>query len=157
MPKRTIPRRVPFDLMGKLLDYLTNRSMRERSEHYEGTLKRELMTYIEQNGEEDDSGHRTVLLDDPVEFAQYKSGKVQAKRVTGIKRQRRASTALNEDRTLKMLKDLDLLDACTEVVVVINEDAILAANYQGQITDEALEACYDHSETFAFYLETEDV
>ena len=39
------------------------------------------------------------------------------------------SQSLNEDRTLALLKEKGLLDQCTEVVVVLNEDAILAANY----------------------------
>ena len=39
--------------------------------------------------------------------------------------------------------------------MVVDEDAILAANYAGKITDKELAALYYESSTFAFYL-TED-
>ena len=45
-----------------------------------------------------------------------------------------------------------LLDSCTTTIQVINEDAILAANFDGTISDDDLAKLYDESETFAFYL-----
>jgi hypothetical protein len=55
------------------------------------------------------------------------------------------------------LKEMGMLDACTEVVIVLNEDAVLAANYEGKITDDQLEALYDENTQYAFLLITEDV
>jgi hypothetical protein len=40
---------------------------------------------------------------------------------------------------------------------VLNEDAVLAANYEGKITDDQLEALYDENTQYAFLLITEDV
>ena len=154
--RRTIPRRTPFDLVGTMAEYLQNRSMRERSAYYEGSLKDRLMGHLETDGEIQDGGHRTLELDPPLSYVEYKGGKPKEKRVKGIKRTRRFSQALDETRTLALLKGLDLLDACTEVVVVINEDAVLAANYEGKISDEQLASLYEDSENFAFNLETED-
>lgn len=156
MPKRTIPRRPPFDLDKAVEEYLSHRSLRERSEFHEGDIKRGLMDYLEAEGEVQQGGHRTATLDQPQTYYQYKAGRPVQRTVTGIERKRRSSSALNEDRTMAMLKALDLLDSCTEVVLVINEDAILAANYEGKITDEQLKGLYDDSETFAFYLTTEE-
>ena len=82
----------------------------------------------------------------PEEYFAVKAGTPIPKQVTGIKRQKRVSQSLNEDRTLALLKDKGLLDQCTEVVVVLNEDAILAANYSEDITDDELKALYDENE-----------
>jgi hypothetical protein len=155
--RRVLPRRTPFDLVVKLQDYLQNRTMKERSSYHEDTGKKALMTFIETTGELEEGGHRRVDLDQPLPYVTYKGGKPKEQLVTGLRRQRRQSTTLNEDRTMAFLKEMDLLDACTEVAVILNEDAVLAANYEGKITDDQLAALYDDSETFAFYLITEDV
>ena len=156
MPRRVIPRSNPGDFLHTLRDYLGNRSLRERSEYHEGKLKKELMVTLEHEGELQEGGHRVIELDEPEEFFAVKEGNPIPKHVTGIKRQRRGSQSLNEDRTMALLKEKGLLDQCTEVVIVLNEDAILAANYSEQITDDELAELYDESETFAFYLITED-
>ena len=155
--RRVLPRRTPFDLGSKLRDYLQNRSMKERATYHEDAGKKDLMTFIETTGELEEGGHRRVDLDELLPFVTYKGGKPKEQQVTGLRRQRRQSTSLNEDRTMAFLKEMDLLDACTDVVVVLDEDAILAANYEGKITDDQLAALYDESEQFAFYLITEDV
>jgi len=157
MPRRVIPRSSPGEFLSTLRDYLGNRSLRERSEYQEGKLKKDLMSHLEREGELQDGGHRVIELDEPEEFFAVKNGVPQPKHVTGIKRQRRSSQSLNEERTMVLLKEKGLLDQCTEVIVVLNEDAILAANYGEQITDDELAELYDESETFAFYLVTEDV
>ena len=114
------------------------------------------MLHLEREGTLEGDGHRVIELDEPEEYFAVKNGKPIPKTVTGIKRQRRVSQPLNEERTMAMLKEKGLLDQCTEVVVVLNEDAILAANYSEEISDEELAACYDENESFAFYLITED-
>lgn len=154
--RRVIPRAQAGDLVRTLREYLGNRSLRERSEYHEGKLKKELMSHLETEGTPEGEGHRVIELDQPEEFFAVKNGNPEPKLVTGIKRQRRVSQPLNEDRTLALLKEKGLLDQCTEVVVVLNEDAILAANYNGEIEDEELAELYDENESFAFYLITED-
>ena len=154
--RRRIPRSSPGELITTLRDYLGNRSLRERSSYHEDTLKKELMGHLEREGVLEGEGHRVIELDAPEEFFAVKAGKPEPKMVTGIKRQRRVSQSLNEERTMALLKEKGLLDKCTEVVVVLNEDAILAANYDEEISDEELAELYDENETFAFYLITED-
>jgi hypothetical protein len=155
--RRVLPRRTPFDLVLKLQEYLQNRTMKERSTYHEDAGKKDLMTFIETTGELEEGGHRRVDLDDAIPFVTYKGGKPKEQLVVGLRRQCRTATVLNEDRTMAFLKEMDLLDACTEVAVVLNEDAVLAANYEGRITDEQLEALYDENKQYAFYLITEDV
>lgn len=153
--KKRLTRTAPtLDLEAQVHDYLNNRSMRERSEWEEGRIKKALMEFIAQVGELQEGGHRIVSLGSPTTFHSYKNGKPQIKSITGIERKRRLSQSLNPDRTMALLEQRDLVDSCTvtETITSINEDAILAANYEGTITDEELKALYDDSESFAFYL-----
>lgn len=154
--RRVITKRAPFDLDGKLNDYLTNRSLGERSKHHEEQGKKALMEYLEVNGEEDIDGHRTVHLPEPPPFVQYKGGKPVAKVVTAIKRQKRVGRTLDSEKTMALLKEKGLLDQCTEVVLEINEEAVLGAVYTGDITDAEIDALYEERITYAFIMETED-
>lgn len=143
-----------LDLDAQVAEYLLNRSTRERAAYHEDAAKRRFMVILEDIGELQEGGHRILRLNDPVVFHSYKAGKVKEINVTGIKRTyRTGQTTLNEDRTLAFLSKKKLLDACTTQVTVINEDAILAANFEGRISDEDLAALYDTADpTFAFYL-----
>jgi hypothetical protein len=133
-----------------------NRSMRERSSYYEGSIKQSLMDIIAAVGvpDGDEGQHRKLLLEQPLEFTTYKAGKAKVTTVIGIQRQeRKGSMQLNEERTMAYLAKRKLLPSCTSTVTVINEDAILAANFEGTIPDDDLQALYDESDpTYAFYL-----
>lgn len=135
-------------------DYLLNRSMSERSAYHSDAWKRRFMALLEASGELQEGGHRILRLNEAVVFHSYKTGKVKEIEVTGIRRvQRAGSTSLNEERTMAFLVKKKLLDECTTTVTVINEDAILAANFDERISDEDLAKLYDTSDpTFAFYL-----
>jgi hypothetical protein len=156
---RTVRRRrrpaVP-DIAPFVQEYLLNRSMRERSSYHEGDIKTSLMEILANVGapDGDEGQHRKLLLEEPLEFTTYKAGKAKVTIVTGIQRQeRKGSMALNEDRTMAYLTKRKLLPSCTTTVTVINEDAILAANFEGTIPDDDLKDLYDEQEpTYAFYL-----
>jgi hypothetical protein len=101
------------------------------------------MDILEKVGLPVDGGHRVLDLPENVPLGK--------KIMVGIKRQRRAGQSLAEDRTEKYLKEKKLWDQCTTTITVINEEAILALNFTGQISDKELKALYDEKETFAFY------
>lgn len=149
--KRTVSRRPSLDLMAAMKDYLLNRSMRERSDWHEGQIKKALMVELDVAGVPED-GKKTLRLDEPLVFVGYKDGKPKEKTVVGCERRERSTTVMNEERALSLLRRKKLEDECTETVQVINEDAILAANYEGKITDKELAALYDTSTTYAFWL-----
>jgi hypothetical protein len=154
--KRIVRRRTLVeDLAGYVREYLNNRSMREKSSYWEDRIKRNLMEVLAATGELQEGGHRTLVLDEALPYVQYKGETPITKTITGIERKRRESTTLNEERTMAFLKKKNLLDSCTVIQIVINEDAVLAANFTGDISDQELEALYDKSETFAFYLTEE--
>jgi len=150
--KRTVSRRPTLDLMAAMKDYLLNRSMRERSEWHEGQIKKALMEELRVSGVPED-GKDTLTLDEPLHFTAYtKDGKPKEKTIVGCERRERTTTSLNEEKALALLKRKHLLDECTETIQVINEDAILAANYAGKINDKELAALYEENTTYAFWL-----
>jgi hypothetical protein len=151
--KRVIPRvEVPVDLSESVAEYLTNRSMRERSAFHEDRLKRDLMAVLEAAGELVEKHKRVLALDAPIPWTRYdKLGQPKKVKVGGIERRERVSNSLNDDKALALLARKNLLGTCTTTVVVVDEDAILAANYAGQITDQELADLYQESSTFAFY------
>jgi hypothetical protein len=143
-------------MIGVVREYLLNRSMRERAQYHEGQLKGGLMAFLEQAGEEDPAtGHRTLVLDTPLPFTSYRGELAVEKHVSGIQRQRRKGTlVLNEERAMTFLRRRrKLWEECTTTITVINEDALLAANFEKRISDDDLNALYDEGDpTFAFQL-----
>jgi hypothetical protein len=140
------------DLDREVADYLLARSTEERSSHQTAAYKARFMKLLEQAGEKQEGGHRILHLNEPVIFYSYKTGKAKEITVSGIRRVRREGTSLNEERAMQYLAKKNLLDQCTTQVTVLNEDAILALNFDETISDADLATLYDDSETFAFYL-----
>jgi hypothetical protein len=153
MPPRKVRRKALIpDIVQRAQEYLLNRSMRERSAYYEDTYKKEFMVHLAEVGEPTATGHRMLTFEAPLEFVEFKGGKPVEKKIIGFERRKRVTTSLNEERTMAYLSAKGMLDECTTTIVVLNEDAVLAANYDGRISDKDLEKLYDESEGFAFHL-----
>jgi hypothetical protein len=140
------------DLELEVQDYLQNRSMRERSEYREKKAKEGLMDVLERLGEIQEGGHRILQLNEPIQYAEYKGGKAKDRKVAAIRRVKRTSQKLNEARAMILLKRKKLWDQCTRTEVVLDEDALLAAMFEGKLTDQEVASIYEESENFAFYL-----
>ncbi len=141
---RSIKRReLPDQLMPIASDYAQNRTLREIAEGKETKLKGQLMQMLDDVGYPVEGGHKVIELPEPLPLGK--------KTMVGMKRQRRAGQSLSQDRAEAFLKSKKLWDQCTTTVTVINEDAILALNFSGQITDVDLKKLYDEKESFAFY------
>lgn len=149
--KKRIARTKRVSVVDAVREYLLNRSMRERSAYHEGVIKADLMTVLEQSGEHEGNSWK-IALDEPLDFVEYKGGKPKTKSVVGIERRERSANTLNEEKAMALLKKKKLVEQCTETITVLSEDAILAANYEGRITDKELAAIYETSSTFAFHL-----
>lgn len=154
MPPRKV-RRKPLisDILQRAQEYLLNRSMRERSAYYEDTYKKEFMAHIAEAGVPAGE-HLQITFETPLEFVEFKGGKPVEKKVIGFeRRKRKGEQTLNEERTMAYLSAKDMLAECTTTHVVLNEDAVLAANFDGRISDEDLAKLYDTGDpTYAFHL-----
>lgn len=101
---------------------------------------------LPKEGNTDENGHSWIIFngEEPIPDPLGKGD------VIGIKRERRAPKKLNAERAEQFLRRKKLWDQCTESVVVINEDAILAAAFAKTISSDELDALYDVNESFAF-------
>ena len=100
------------------------RSQKKALDSREKELKDRLMEAVEKYGYEDDKGH--VYLDLPEEIAG----------VTKLQRQRRVSQNLDQEKAEKLLKKHGLWEDCTRVVRVIDEEALAAAQFKGDLSEE---------------------
>jgi len=91
--------------------------------------------------EADDKGHRVLEFDDSV------TGPIK------ITKQRRVSKTLNMDVADKILTDKGIKNTCVKMVPTLDESAIMAAFYEGYLTEEDIDAMFPAKESFAFIVE----
>ena len=87
--------------------------------------------------EADSEGHRYLALPSPIEG------------YTHIQYQRRVATVPNQDVILERLEKYGLLEQCTTIVRVPDEEEIMKAVYAGNLPEEELADMYSHKESFA--------
>lgn len=137
---KRIPRSKPSsepDLWKLAQTYMQSRRMREEMAAQEGRYKKLVMEQLSEFPDDDDRGHKTYTFPEPI------GG------VSGLIRQKRVSQAMDEVAAMALIKKLGLEDECLTTIVVVDEDALLAANYEGRIDDDDLKALYTTSESYA--------
>lgn len=103
-------------------------------------IKKRLQTAVTEMGEVDGRGHQVLEINDPI------SG------VNNITNQRRVSKSLDMDVAEKILEDKDILEDCLEFVPTLNEEAIMAAFYKGQLTEEDIDKMFPSKVSYAFII-----
>lgn len=105
---------------------------KEMSQYYS-----DLMEALDDQGVEDDKGHRTLELTHPV-------GKY-----AGLQRQRRVSVGKDEDTIMAILKEKNLESRCIQMVPQIDEDAVMACLWEGLLTEDEIYAMFPEKVTYA--------
>lgn len=100
-------------------------------------LTKRLKAYVQENGYTDDQGHVWVDFPSPV------SGAV------ALQMQRKVSQPLNEAKAEAILEKHDLLERCTKTITVLDEEAIMAAHYAGDITESEIDAMFPKTVNYA--------
>lgn len=103
-------------------------------------IRDELMILVEQTGYEDDQGHLWVEFDEDIDG------------VGALQRQRRVSRSLDEESAEKILTDAGVWDKCTELKRVVNEDAVMQALYDEELTEVDVDGVYPPKITWALVL-----
>ena len=93
-------------------------------------LRTKLFEYLDTEGEEDDKGN--VQLELPVSI----DG------ITRLEKQRRVTRKLDEVTAETIIDQTGLGEEVYEMKRVINEDALMAAYYEGKITEEQLDEMF---------------
>jgi len=104
------------------------------------TVKKDLKKGIEELGVEDDRGHIVVDLGQDV------SG------VTAVMQQRRVSKSLDTDVAEELLKEKGLYDRCVATISVLDEDAVMAAYYEGALTEADIDTMFPAKVSYALVM-----
>ena len=97
-------------------------------------LTKRLKALVEGDGVKDADGHIWYDLPEVVE--------VDGKKHSQLQMQRKVSAPLREERAEEILKAKGLWDSCTTTVTVIDQEALMAAHYDGKISEAELDSMF---------------
>lgn len=135
-PARAISTENP--LITKFRNFISYKTRIDSLTKEQNKLKEELNEYVMENGQEDDRGHFRVDL--PEEIDGY----------TAIQRQRRVSQGLDMDSAILILTKKGLAERCIKAVPTIAEDEVMAALYEGKLTEQDIDTMFPKKITWAF-------
>lgn len=128
----------PKGLLGTVKQYVTLKRRIDDLTKEQGVLKSELSEIVDKQGEVDDKGHLWLQLPEEVEG------------VASLKRERRVSQSLDMDAAIVILTQKGLAERCIKPVPTIAEDEVMAALYEGKLTEEDVDAMFPKKVTWAF-------
>lgn len=135
-PSRTISTENP--LIEKFRNFVSLKSRIDSLSKEQNKIKEELTEYVMENGQEDDRGH--IRVDLPEEVDGY----------TAIQRQRRVSQGLDMDAAILILTKKGLAERCIKSIPTVAEDEVMAALYEGKLTEQDIDAMFPKKITWAF-------
>ena len=120
----------PNDLATQVREYLQVKASMDLLETRQKALRDTLFQQIDSNGEFDDKGNVFLELGSEIDG------------VVRLEKQRRVTRKLDSDTAESILATNGLEDEVYEVVRVVNEDKLMAAFYEGKLTEDELERIY---------------
>jgi hypothetical protein len=120
----------PDDLSTQVREYLQVKASMDMLETRQKALRETLFQHIDSNGEFDDKGNIFLELGSDIDG------------VVRLEKQKRVSRKLDENTAESILATNGLEDDVYEVVRVVNEDKLMAAFYEGKLTEDELERIY---------------
>jgi len=105
-------------------------------------IKKELMSFVDANGLEDDKGHKWY---DMQSYGGY----------AGMQKQRRVSQSLDETAAHDILREKGLSARCFELKPVLNQDEVMACLSEGLLTEDDIDTMFPKKITNAFVLTKE--
>lgn len=104
-------------------------------------IKKRLTSAVEQLGSVNDKGSFVLDVNDEL---------------TGTKavvKQRRVSKVLNEKQAEKILRDKNIFETCTKQITVLDPDVIMSKYYDGELSDDDIDAMFPEKVVWALVLE----
>lgn len=123
-------------LTNEAKQYKTLKEEIEFLQNRQKEIKQRLSDAVKELGEVDGRGHITLELDDDIK----------------ITNQRRVSKSLDEETAMSILTEKNLLDECAPFVRQVDQDAVMAAVYKGNLTEEEVDSMFPAKVTYAFVL-----
>lgn len=100
-------------------------------------LREKIFSYLEEEGFEDEKGNLQLPLANPIDG------------VLRLEKSGRRTRKLNEDKAEEIIESAGIADDVYKMVRVIDEDALMAAYYDGKITEEQIDEMFPTTITWA--------
>ena len=104
------------------------------------SLREDLFEEIEENGEVDSKGN--IIFELPKEIEGFVS----------MTKQRRVSRKIDEDVAFDLIDEKGLRDKLIKTVEIIDEDALMAALYSDELTEEEIDEMYPQTIVWALVM-----
>jgi len=108
----------------------------------QNVIKKELLSFVDANGLEDDKGHKWCDMPKYGGFA-------------GMQKQRRVSQTLDEAAAQELLREKGLSARCFQLKPVLDEEEVMSCLYEGLLTEEDIDTMFPKKVTSAFILTKE--
>ena len=108
------------------------------------TIKKRLISYTEELGTPNEKGSLVLEVNEEVT------------KTKAVVKQRRVSKVFNETKAHEILNERGIFDKCTKTVVTLDEDAVMAAYYDGQLTDDDIDTMFPEKVIWALVLEKDN-
>lgn len=128
------------DLATQAREYVLAKKQIESLEKRQKELREKLFSHIEENGEQDDKGNLILELPDDVED------------FVAITKQRRVTRKIDEDVAFDIIDQKGLREKLVKIVEVVDEDALMAALYNDELTEEEIDEMYPQSVVWALVM-----
>ena len=120
-----------YNFLKKQIDYLTSQQKE---------LREKMFATLEESGEVDDKGNLVIELEKDVDG------------VNTVMKQRRVSRKINEPKAEEIIEAKGLEEKLYKTIRVIDEDALMAALYSDELTEEEIDEMYPQSIVWALVL-----
>jgi hypothetical protein len=120
----------PNSLEAQVREYVKVKATIDQMETRQRELREALFAQLDEEGFEDDKGNVIIELDSAIDD------------VVRIEKQRRVTRKLDEDIAEEIIKDHDLGDVVYKTIRVIDEDALMAQMYEGNLSEEEVDRMF---------------
>lgn len=138
--KQEEPRIAKDTLESQAKEYAFTKKQIDYLEKRQKELREMLFEKVEENGEVDDKGN--VILELPEEIEGF----------VAITKQRRVTRKIDEDVAFDIIDEKGLRDKLIKTVEVIDEDALMAALYSDELTEEEIDEMYPQTVVWALVM-----
>lgn len=128
------------DTLSQAQQYIFYKKQVEYFQQQMKELREDLFSVIEENGETDDKGN--IIFELPKEIEGFGS----------MTKQRRVTRKIDEDVAFEIIDERGLRDKLIKTVEVIDEDALMAALYSDELTEEEVDEMYPQTVVWALVM-----
>ena len=120
----------PDDFDTQVREYVRVKETIDNLEKRSKELREKILSVVDVDGYEDDKGNVIYELDQPIDG------------VLRLEKQRRATRKLDDAKAEEIIEAKGLADKVYKMVRVIDEDAVMAAHYEGELTEEEIDEMF---------------